>query len=118
MSGKAWPAWRLLRDARLSAGLTQRELADRAGTSQAAIARYESAAVLPNLDTLARLLLACGQRLNLSATPLENAELRQLQESSNSTPALRVGRNRTITGLAARASASRREGRISTLASE
>lgn len=115
MPARSWPAWRLLRDARLGAGLTQRELAARAGTSQAAIARYESAAAMPDLDTLARLLLACGHRLELRSTPIEDAELRQLRESAQAPPALRVRRNRTMTKLAARAAASRRTGGVSPL---
>jgi transcriptional regulator with XRE-family HTH domain len=42
----------LLREARLRAGLTQRELARRAGTSQPAIARWESGEVIPGLERL------------------------------------------------------------------
>lgn len=118
MSAKSWPAWRMLRDARRSAALTQRELARRSGTSQAAIARYECAAVLPDLDTLARLLLICGQRLDLRVTTLDDAELRQMRESASSAPAARVRRNRAITGLAARASAAGRDGRVRTLVPE
>jgi uncharacterized protein len=52
----------LLRDARRAAGLTQEELAERAGTSQPAVARYEQARATPTLSTLERLLLVCGRR--------------------------------------------------------
>lgn len=41
--------------ARLAAGLTQRQLAQKMGTSQAAIARLETGARLPTVDTLYRL---------------------------------------------------------------
>lgn len=41
--------------ARLAAGLTQRQLAEKMGTSQAAIARLESGTSLPTIDTLYRL---------------------------------------------------------------
>lgn len=51
--------------ARLGAGLSQAALAERAGTSQPALARYETGAALPTLPTLERLLLGCGQRLQL-----------------------------------------------------
>lgn len=61
----------LLRRARRSARLTQRALARAAGTSQAAIARYETGAVLPELRTLARLLEVCGSRLTLRLAPLK-----------------------------------------------
>jgi len=57
----------LLRQARQAAGLSQAELARRAGTSQPAIARYESGAASPSVRTLERLLYAVGQQLRLSA---------------------------------------------------
>jgi len=53
----------LLREARLRAGLTQAELAKRAGTSQPAIARWESGAVQPSLERLRELIRACGLEL-------------------------------------------------------
>ncbi len=51
--------------ARRRAGLTQRELATAAGVSQPAIARVESGAVTPRVDTLQRLLAACGATLEV-----------------------------------------------------
>jgi predicted nucleotidyltransferase/DNA-binding XRE family transcriptional regulator len=51
----------LLQGARSSAGLTQDEVARRAGTSQPAVARYEQGVTLPTLPTLRRLLVACGR---------------------------------------------------------
>jgi transcriptional regulator with XRE-family HTH domain len=47
-------------DLRCRAGLTQRQLAARAGTSQPAIAAYESAVKSPTLRTLGRLAAAAG----------------------------------------------------------
>jgi hypothetical protein len=60
-----WPVWALVRDARRRAGVTQTELANRAGTSQPAIARYERARSLPDLATLHRIVEACGLELRL-----------------------------------------------------
>lgn len=57
---------RTLRDARRGAGLTQRELATRARTSQPAVARYESGAAVPSFPTLDRLLGALGIELHVS----------------------------------------------------
>jgi predicted nucleotidyltransferase/DNA-binding XRE family transcriptional regulator len=57
----------MLRRARAGAALTQAELAERAGTSQPALARYETGVAVPTLPTLERLLAACGQRLQLGA---------------------------------------------------
>jgi ribosome-binding protein aMBF1 (putative translation factor) len=51
---------RALIGARLAAGLTQRELAERLGTTQSAIARLESGSRLPNVDTLYRLAKELG----------------------------------------------------------
>jgi transcriptional regulator with XRE-family HTH domain len=52
-----------LRAARERVGMTQVELARRAGTSQATISAYESGRKLPAVDTFARLLSATGSRL-------------------------------------------------------
>ncbi|HUB35354.1 MAG TPA: helix-turn-helix transcriptional regulator [Solirubrobacteraceae bacterium] len=59
----------LLRGSRHAAGLTQAELACRAGTSQPAIAAYESGARAPSFATLERLLDGCGCDLQLDARP-------------------------------------------------
>jgi transcriptional regulator with XRE-family HTH domain len=53
----------LLRTARTRAGLSQRELARRAGTAQSVIARIELGATSPTWETLSRLLDAAGFEL-------------------------------------------------------
>lgn len=53
----------LIREARLAAGLTQAELAERSGTSQATLSAYERDRRVPSASTLARLLAAVGRRL-------------------------------------------------------
>lgn len=60
---------RVLRQARRRKGLTQRELAERAGVPQSRIAKIESGAVVPRVDTLDRLLEACGEGLEPIARP-------------------------------------------------
>lgn len=52
-----------IKHARREAGLTQAELAERASTSQSAVAAYESGSKTPNVETLERLLRAAGYRL-------------------------------------------------------
>jgi transcriptional regulator with XRE-family HTH domain len=52
-----------IRFGRLRAGLTQQELARRAGISQPALARIECGHVIPRLDTADRVLRECGMRL-------------------------------------------------------
>ncbi len=53
----------LIRDARRAAGLTQADLAERSGTSQATLSAYERDRKTPSAATLARLLAASGRRL-------------------------------------------------------
>lgn len=50
----------LLQDARTRAGLSQRELARRAGMSQSAVSRIEKGAASPTVDTLLQLLRSAG----------------------------------------------------------
>ncbi len=59
----------LLRGARKRSGLTQLELAQRAGTSQPTLARYESGALVPRLETLDRLVAASGHTLEITLQP-------------------------------------------------
>lgn len=59
----------LLRHVRRRAGLTQAELARRAGTSQPVISAYEGGHRDPTYATLRRLVEAGGARLTLDAAP-------------------------------------------------
>ena len=63
-----------MREARAQHGISQRRLALRAGTSQDAISRIERGVESPTLERLANLLLVLGERLELDATPLAEAE--------------------------------------------
>jgi predicted transcriptional regulator len=51
--------------ARLRAGLSQAELADRMGTSQSTVARLESGQVLPTTKTLLRYAKATGSKMQV-----------------------------------------------------
>ena len=59
----------LIRDARKRAKLTQEQLADRASTSQSALARYETGVALPTIPTLERLMIGCGRHLQIRSVP-------------------------------------------------
>jgi transcriptional regulator with XRE-family HTH domain len=59
----------LIRRARHAAGLTQGQLAALAGTSQSAIAAYESGAREPTLPVLDRMIGAAGHVLSVTITP-------------------------------------------------
>lgn len=56
----------IVRLARRRAGLTQRELAERAGTAQAAISRLEQNAVSPTVETLEHVLRCAGAELHFT----------------------------------------------------
>lgn len=60
-----------IRFARLRAGLTQQELARRAGISQPALARIESGRISPRIVTAERILRECG--MTLEAMPRAGA---------------------------------------------
>lgn len=58
-----------VREARETVGVTQRELASRMGTSQAAVARLEAGGVAATLTTLQRAAKALGLELSVSLAP-------------------------------------------------
>jgi ribosome-binding protein aMBF1 (putative translation factor) len=55
--------------ARADAGLTQEQLAERMGTRQEGVARWEGGTVLPSTRTLTRLAKATGTTLQISFIP-------------------------------------------------
>jgi len=59
----------LLKEVRRRHGLTQADLALRAGTSQPVISAYERGLRDPTYETLRRLVEAAGERLELDAVP-------------------------------------------------
>jgi transcriptional regulator with XRE-family HTH domain len=71
----------VLREMRRAAGLSQRDLARRAGTSQPAIARYERGVATPSWETLQRLAAACGRWLRMSTGMLPEQHDVELAET-------------------------------------
>jgi len=65
---------RRLQEARQRAHLTQRDLAERVGTSQSAIAKLEQGDANPTIDTLARCAAAAGFAVHLTLVPLPVAD--------------------------------------------
>jgi uncharacterized protein len=70
----------LVRELRLAAGLSQRALAQRAETSQPAVARYERGLATPSWETLQRLAGACGRRVTIKADPMPDPHDVELAE--------------------------------------
>jgi transcriptional regulator with XRE-family HTH domain len=58
-----------LRQARARAGLSLRELAERAGTSHSTLVAYEQGRVTPNVDTAERILGAAGFEIEARLVP-------------------------------------------------
>jgi transcriptional regulator with XRE-family HTH domain len=69
----------LVREARRRADLTQRELAERAGTTQSAIARLESGRTSPSFDQVLRLVRLCGYRLDVALDPYDDSDVAQAE---------------------------------------
>jgi transcriptional regulator with XRE-family HTH domain len=61
----------LIRQARERHGLSQKRLALRAGTDQAAISRIERGETSPSPETIERLMAAMGERLSMRSEPVE-----------------------------------------------
>jgi len=70
----------LLREARHRAGLSQRALARRAGTTQSVVARIEAGVTSPGWNTLARLLAALGFEIRTSLTPRADESTHMLDD--------------------------------------
>jgi transcriptional regulator with XRE-family HTH domain len=62
----------LILSARLKAGLTQRQLADRLSVTQPVVAAYESGRRQPTVQTLMRIVSAAGFDLRLTLVPHED----------------------------------------------
>lgn len=80
----------LIREARMRAGLSQQELAERCGKAKVQIGRWETGMVSPGLDTLLELVRACGFDLPLMLEPYEPVDDRVLNELQRLSPERRV----------------------------
>lgn len=67
----------LVREARRRAGLTQVELADRAGTGQPTIARWESGRTAISVDDVVRLVRLCGLDVEFHLVTRDTSDLAQ-----------------------------------------
>ncbi|MEP7003708.1 MAG: helix-turn-helix domain-containing protein [Chloroflexota bacterium] len=85
-------AARILRAARSHAGLTQRELAARAGVPQPTIAAIESGAQDPRFRTLERLVRASGQELDVLPAAGRGVDRTQFRTTLSLSPARRLTR--------------------------
>lgn len=82
----------LIREARLRAGLTQADLAERTGRDRSVIARWEQAVVAPSVETLIELVRACGFDLPLELEPMDTSADDRLKKNAMLSPERRVRR--------------------------
>jgi transcriptional regulator with XRE-family HTH domain len=113
----------LIRTARNAAGITQVDLAARAGTTQPAVAAYESGARRPNLATLSRLLDGCEHDVEVLARPRMRRGAASLAELSPTIAEDLLGDResdalRLLFGFADDFRGSSRPGRIALIAEE
>ena len=81
----------LIRQARARHGLTQKQLAIRARTSQAAISRIERGLVSPSIETLEKLLAMMNEELVLDARAIDwGHDVTLLRQNLARTPAERL----------------------------
>jgi transcriptional regulator with XRE-family HTH domain len=80
----------LIREARLRAGLTQADLAERTGRDRAVIARWERGVVAPSIETLVELVRACGFDLPLMLAPYDTSTDVQFRKNLKLSPERRM----------------------------
>jgi transcriptional regulator with XRE-family HTH domain len=103
---------RLIREIRLRRGLSQGRLARRVGTQQSAISRLEADEVSPSVETLALLLRAMGERLELVAvTPERDYDRAHRRVAAARSPAERLALGISWNLMAARLARAGREAR-------
>ena len=95
----------LLREARLRAGLSQAELARRAGKARSAIGRWERGEVLPSFETLRELVRACGLELGYGLYKYDDHDAELVRRRLRSTPAERLQTTVSIGNAVYRAAA-------------
>jgi transcriptional regulator with XRE-family HTH domain len=100
---------RLIREARRLGGLTQADLARRLGTTQSAISNWERGRDTPRVDTLARILEACGFEADMTFRRLDDVDRTQIRENLAMTPAERLQSVRNVSKLRAKARRVERE---------
>ena len=89
----------LVREARRRAGLSQAELAARAGTTQSAIARLEAGATAPALERITELVRACGFDLQVELVPLDDSALATARRNRALTPEDRLRKARDVSSF-------------------
>ena len=91
----------LIATARTSAGLTQVGLAAAIGTTQSVISRWERGADTPRVDTLVRILRACGYEPDLVLRPTDDVDRNQIRAALAMRPAERLASSVNVSRMRA-----------------
>lgn len=101
---------RTVRERREALGMTQAQLAQRAGMLQPAVARFEAGGTMPTLPLLERFAVALGMRLHVGFEPLDRAGFetprrgaRRIRGTGQAAPALPTGRRLITSAISAAA---------------
>lgn len=86
----------LVHEARRRAGLTQQELATRAGTAQPAIARWESGRTAVSFDDVIRLVRLCGFDIDLNLVIRDDSDAAQAGRLAGLTGQERLDRHARV----------------------
>ena len=93
-------AGQLVKVSRQRHGLTQKQLAIRARTSQTAISRIERGLVSPTVETVQKLLAMVNEELELSARPTPvSTNLEVMRENLSLTPSERIEQGAFLSNL-------------------
>jgi transcriptional regulator with XRE-family HTH domain len=94
---------RLIASVRSAAGLSQTALAAAIGTAQSVVSRWERGADTPRVDTLVRILRACGFEPDLVLRPSDDGIDRdQIRAALAMTPAQRLASSVNVSRMRAR----------------
>ena len=80
----------LIRECRRRADLSQGALAERLGTTQSAVSRWERGHESPRVDTLGRILQACGFEVDLTFRRHDDEDRAQIRHMLTLTPVERL----------------------------
>lgn len=89
----------LIKRSRLRAGLTQAELADRMGTVQPVIARWERGTRSPSFETFIKAIRACGFTPRIELEPFDPGEEAMFQQWQTFSPLKRLRMNEVMLEL-------------------
>ncbi len=98
--------WRLVREARKRAGLTQWALSQRAGVAQSTVARIESGVRCPSTDMVERLVRAAGFEVRVALGEPDPQTTSILERNLRQTPAERLANALRATRFVQKARAS------------